>query len=44
MTAEQGRIREQLYTYSVIMFPKLNQRQFANIVTGDEIWVQYGYN
>lgn len=41
LTDGQKKVRIQTAKRLLKMFPNFNQRQFANIVTGDETWVHY---
>lgn len=41
LTDDQKKVRVQTAKRLLKMFPNFNQRQFANIVTGDETWVHY---
>ena len=41
MTDEQKRVRGQMVKQLLKKFPRFNQRQFANIIIGDETWVHY---
>ncbi|XP_062582211.1 histone-lysine N-methyltransferase SETMAR-like [Saccostrea cucullata] len=41
LTDDQKKVRIQTAKRLLKMFPNFNQRQFANIVTGDETWVHY---
>ena len=41
LTDEQKRQRVKVAKKLLQMFPKYDKKQFANVVTGDEIWVHY---
>ena len=41
LTDDQKQVQVQTAKQLLKMFPKFNQRQFANIVTGDKTWVHY---
>ena len=41
LTDEQKRQRVKVAKKLLRMFPKYDKKQFANVVTGDEIWVHY---
>lgn len=41
LTDEQKRKQVQVSRKLLQMFPKYDKKQFANVVTGDETWVQY---
>ena len=41
LTDEQKRQRVKVAKKLLQMFPKYDKKQFANVVTGDETWVQY---